>query len=940
MKKKLLLIATGSLSFALAISTIALTTGSNKKDNFVKGGPSPVGFDVDFSSVEASGDDYTLLMRDSKGSTISVTVVGANYDSDNQKFVAKSVDQDFYFYNTDPIRGVSLASFSVYQDKSEKCDMVALTSSHALSLDDVLDGYATEDLNYFYNYFYFSSYYDMGMDVSSMPFLANVRYFLVDLNSNTEGFSLTGMHIESICDDPVSEQPIIERDGTLSSSDQAQLNSIFAGQLQIEKVGHPTWCWSYDGQSMYDSYKSGETSQIITAILDCGFVKTADIDGDEVYQKVVSDTVHSIIVDHIAGQFVDTIGVSYMDNLSYLETSATWPSTYLNAELDPAHAAAISPLENAIIKDFTYGNYKDNQRNELIIYANFVDDATAEAKLALLDQFKTLYTNADWILDEAGSDYATYYYVDNLMMIGAQVSVDKLLIYITEVITSVNAPTAYEIAYQINATKYVSDVVSLSGGEGATYVTDFVDNPPAGRTSTVVTIINPRSGTFENCKAALEAAGYELTQTYTSSYVQYKKVVDSFGSYFRVELIEQSGMVAFQYSFYSSYTEYETLYEAINKIYGVDATVFWNDLNKYVGWEYYGISYPSTCILVKNANSDLTDQFWFNSGIEYIPAYDGFRIKGSGYVMTYEQVSDGVKLYFTYRNRYDFENYEFYNTLLTEFIENDELSVEGNAFFFTLGDETYDAFNQYDSDTVYYYGAEVETTRLYNLYKARILADENFVYSEYQDMYINTVTGFAYQLSNERNSKEGLNAFKIRWATGITVYDFDSYTNNHMADLTLLGEFPAIIDSSRYDEKLFCSVTQFGTTSIEMNVKKDNTIPDYIETILADGYILSNGVYRKVIGEYVYNIQFVENETSYHVQLSKSGPYQSISAFRSAIGETSALDYVDSLGFAEVFTSTTPSYDLIGTYKEGLYFRTTNLAEVAQYQTYLSNHGF
>ena len=940
MKKKLLLVATGSLSMALAISTIAFATNKNKKDNFAKGGPSPVGFDVDFSSVQASGDDYTLLMRDSKGSTISVTVVGANYDSVNQKFVAKSVDQDFYFYNTDPIRGVSLASFSIFQDKSEKCDMVALTSSHELSLDDVLDGYATEDLSYFYNYFYFSGDYDMGMNVSSMPFLANVRYFLVDLNSNIEGFSLTGMHVESICDDPVAEQPIVERDGTLSSSDQAQLNSIFAGQLQIEKVGHPTWCWSYDGKTMYDSYKSGETSQIITAILDCGFVKTASIAGNEVYQKVVSDTVHSIFVEHIAGQFVDTIGVSYSDNLSYLETSATWPSTYLNSELEPNHASAISPLENAIIKDFTYGGYKENQRKEYIIYANFVDDATEEAKLALLNQFKTLYTNSDWILDEAGSNYATYYYIDNMMLIAAQVSADNLVIFITEAITSVDAPTAAEIAYQINATKYVSDIVSLSGGEGATYLTDFVENPPEDRNSAEVRINNPQSGTFENCKTALEAAGYELTQTYASYYVQYTKVVDSFGSYLRVELVEQSGMVAFQYSFYRSYTEYETLYDAINRTYGVDATDFWNDLNKYVGWEYYGVSNPSTYILVKNANSDLTDQFWFNSGVEYIPAYDGFRIKGSDYVMTYEQVTDGVKLYFTYRTQYEFENYEFYNNLLTEFIENDGLSVEGNAFFFSLGDETYDAFAPYGSDTMYYYGAEVETTRLYNLYKARILADENFVYSEYQDMYINTVTGFAYQLANGRDSKEGLNKFKIHWATGITLYDFDSYTNNHMADLTLLGEFPAIIDSSRYNEKLFCSVTQFGTTSIEMNVKKDSTIPDYVETILADGYILANGVYRKVVGEYVYNIQFIENETSYHLQLSKSEPYQSISAFRSDIAETSALAYVDSVGFAEVFTSTTPSYYLIGTHEEGLNFRTTNLAEVMQYQTYLSEHGF
>lgn len=939
MKKKFLLIATGSLSMALAISTIAFATNKNKKDNFVKGGGSPTGFDIDFSTIEHVGDDWTVSLKDNKGSSISITIVGANYDPVEDKFVAKGSGEDFYFYNTDPIRGISYSSFVVNQPHSNQYELVAMLSSNEINLNDALDGYATEDFAYFTGSYYAPGDMNIAMSVDDMPLLANARYFVVHLNPTSEDFSIIDMHLESICEDEVAPKPIIERDGSLSEAEHTQLGEMFAHQLELTKMSHPTWCFSYDGQSIFDSYKVGSTSALITAALDCGFVHTGEIEGYPIYQKKIASTVHSIVTSTISGHYLNTIVCMYMNTLPYLEAEATWPSDYLATVLTPTHAAQIPEFTSSYITGYTYMDNTQAEETQVYIYTTLTPLITEEQISEIVQDFKDLYdAKSGWIKRMETSSMVMYVYEDNYL--GATISYNSTVVQfrIQEINPRSETPTSSEIATQMNILHYVDDVVALVGDEHSTYVTNFTTPVPVGKTSCYYTIIDPISGSFETFKGLLEAAGYSVISSGTISYT-YGKVVDVYGSYISVNVTVDGPYIRVQYEYNTSIYEYNSLAQALNGVFYVDAVEMCSELVFDDSYEYWGITSSNRRVLVKNAGNELIEQFIANTHLTYIPAYDGYRIDDTSYVLYASINGSNVEIIIDDHSRFEFDDYEDYNTGLNTYIANNgSLVFEDNYVPFVEADNTFESFETDSSDRYYYLGSETEITRVRDLYAERILEKPNFVYSEYLDMYVNTETGFAYELNFKSDEKVSRQYLEIKWNCYVTYKDFDSFNNLHMGDSTFLQVFPTLVDNSRKDEKLFADFSA-SESDAYVYVKKGDVIENYIDALLDAGFSNVDNRYSKQIGSAVYQVLINEETNAYYVHFFMEDGYQSISDFRSHI-TAETLAYVDGLGFNSFFTSTTPSYKLDGEGDHILEFKTTKISEAEAYEAYIVSNGF
>lgn len=940
MKKKLLLIATGSLSFALAISTIALTTGANKKDNFVKGGGSPTGFDLDFSTINHVGDDWTVSLKDNKGSSISITVVGANYDPVEDKFVAKGSGEDFYFYNTDPIRGISYSSFLVNQPHSNQYDLVAMLSSNEINLNNALDGYATEDFAYFTGTYYAPGNMNIAMSVDDMPLLANARYFVVHLNPTSEDFSIIDMHLESICEDEVTPKPIVERDGSLTEAEHTQLGEMFAHQLELTKMGHPTWCFSYDGQRIFDSYKVGTSSALITAALDCGFVHTGDIEGYPIYQKKVASTVHSIVTSTISGHYLNTIVCMYDNTLPYLEAEATWPSDYLATVLTPAHAAQIPEFASSYITGYTCADNTQAEQTQVYIYTTLTPSITEEQISEIVQAFKNLYdAKSGWIKRIESTSMVMYVYEDNYL--AATISYNSTVVQfrIQEIHPRSIAPTSSEIATQMNILHYVDDVVALVGDEHSTYVTNFTTPVPPERSYCYYTIVDPVSGSFEAFKGILEAAGYILIDETSNTY-SYGKIVDAYGSNIKVSVTNDGLYLNVEYQFYNNVYEYNSLAQALNGVFYIDAVGFCSELIFDESYEYWGITSSSRRVLVKNAGNELIEQFVANSHLTYIPAYDGYRIDDTSYVLYASINGSDVEIIIENKSVFEFDDYEDYNTGLNAYIANNEsLAFEDNYVPFVEADNTFESFETDSSDRYSYLGSETEITRVRDLYAERILEKPNFIYSEYLDMYVNTETGFAYELNFKSDEKVSKQYLEIKWNCYVEYKEFDSFNNLHIGDSTFLQDyFPALVDSSLKDEKLFAEFFA-AYDEAQLYVKKGDVISDYKDALLDAGFLNVDNRYSKQIGSAVYQVLVSEETNAYYVHFFMEDGYQSISEFRSHV-TTETLAYVDGLGFDSIFTSTTPSYKLDGEGDHILEFKTTKISEAQAYEAHIVSNGF
>ena len=206
-------------------------------------------------------------------------------------------------------------------------------------------------------------------------------------------------------------------------------------------------------------------------------------------------------------------------------------------------------------------------------------------------------------------------------------------------------------------------------------------------------------------------------------------------------------------------------------------------------------------------------------------------------------------------------------------------------------------------------------------------------------MYVNTETGFAYELNFKSDEKVSRQYLEIKWNCYVAYKDFDSFNNLHIGDSTFLQDyFPALVDNSRKDEKLFAD---FSASEVDayVYVKKGDVIEDYIDALLDAGFSNVGNSYTKQIGSAVYQVIINEEENAYYIHFFMEGDYQSISEFRSHV-TTETLEYVDGLGFDSIFTSTTPSYRLDGEGDHILEFKTTKISEAQAYEAYIVSNGF
>ena len=937
MKKKIALISTATISLALVISTFSLAFSKNSNDSFARGTGEPVEFNLDYSSVVDNLDgSYDFKLRDNKGSSIDATVVGAVFHDD--RFYAKGNGEDFYFYNTTPIRGVSSSSITFYQDTYAQLEGHSLMSANAINLNDALDG-KYEDLIYsnFGDYFAFQDYRVMSASVDYFPALAECRYFYVYLSPYTSDLSIVGMSISSICGDAVPDKPIGTNLGVLSAENLIYLNDVYAGQLNgITQMGNGMWSL-YGG--LCCCYKKGTISVIETAVINNGLTHTFDQGGVEIWQKKDGDKVHSVGLMKSHYDLFEYVIAMYTDEMDYFDAETSWPSDYLNEKLFAAHYDVVPEFESEYITSYAASYYSTGDQKRFFI-ATALSDYSEATISAVISEFTTFYNaSSDW--EDLGSpmpNYASYRYKDHMLQIVCTESEGSIVFYLYETIPSNEPPSKSEIADYLHM-ESDSDVYVLNGGTGATYSGVKGDNLYG-----YYEVFGPQAGVIEAFGTTLTSNGFAVIGENI-----YQKTIDSFGSTLMIIVSDETTSIRVVYYYYSPIMTFSSFAEMLSKkAYYSESTCqsIEDQLALLETYRYYIIEGSERYAFVRGAGDEFISQFLTLEGVTYLAPYGGYRIGSSNNLLFLEKTSDGVKV--TNKDVFgpsSFYSYSSFNSMVDGFLTDCDLANKDLAVHFADSDNLYEGFYNVSSYGAYYLGTLTEVNRVKDLYIAKIEETHKFTYSNYLNEYINEETGFAYKLSvraYEESKELNLYSLRIELRSGVIFEEFKTYNELDIGENSILLEIPALVNESQKDNPYFLNYID-SSIYVNFNLSKNYDLDTYFTSLEADGFIYTgNHEYTKFVGAYAYSFYYYDEYDSsyYSVRINKTGPFVNYEDFYSSLSQE-AKTYVDSLGFSQYFSSESPAYYQDGGSSETFaQFYCSNLEEVADYRDYLLANGF
>ncbi len=936
MKKKIALVSTATISLALVVSTFSLAFSKNNNDSFARGTGEPVEFNLDYTSVVDNHDgSYGFKLRDNKGSSIEATVVGATFHDD--RFYAKGSGEDFYFYNTTPIRGVSSSSITFNQETYAQLEGHSLMSANAINLNDALDG-KYEDLIYsnFGNYYAFQDNSVMSASVDYFPALAECRYFYVYLSPYTSDLSIVGMSISSICGDAIPDKPIGTNLGVLSAENLTYLNDVYAGQLNgITQMGNGMWSLR-DG--LCCCYKKGTTSVIETTLINNGLTHTFDQGGVEIWQKKDGDKVHSVGLMKSHYDLFEYVIAMYTDEYDYFDTETSWPSDYLNEKLFAAHYDAVPEFESEYITSYAYSYYSAGDQKSFFIATTLSDYSEATIS-AVISEFTTFYNaSSDWeYLGSPMPNYATYRYKDHQLQIVCTESEGSIVFYLYEAITSNEPPSKSDIANYLKMDSD-SDVCVLNGGTGATYSGIKGDNLYA-----YYEIFGPQEGAIASFITTLTSNGFTLIGENI-----YQKTIDSFGSTLMIIVSDETTSLRVVYYYHSPIMTFSSFADMLSKsaFYSQSACQSIEDqLTLLETYKYYIIEGSGRYAFVKGAGDELISQFATLDGVTYLAPYGGYRIDSSHNLLFLEKTSDGVK--FSSKDIFGpstFYSYPSFNNMVDDFLTNCGLEKEDNAVYFADSDNLYEGFYDVYSYGASYLGSLTEVNRVKDLYIAKIEATHKFTYSNYLGEYINKETGFAYKLSvraYEESKDLNLYSLRIELRSDVIFEEFKTYKELDINENSVLLEIPALVNESQKNNPYFFNYID-SSIYVSFNLSKNYDLDTYFASLEADGFVYTgNHEYTKVVGAYAYSFYYSdEYESYYSVTIRKTGPFENYADFYSGLSQE-AKTYVDSLGFSLYFSSESPAYYHDGGSSDTFaQFYCSNLEEVSDYRDYLLANDF
>ena len=584
-KKKIILLSTvASLAIGGLFSLILL----NQENNFSKtsaDGSATFVLD-DFSSptvIDENTLEYEMPKMGSDTINVPFRFVGSTV-------MGKKVGSatDFYFYNTEPFRGMSATGISLYSSGSYY--VVSYLSYNPLNLADI---YAGKYQDLFCNITEEYGNQDLTVDTSTLPSLVDYRYCLCHVVSSTQDSSVSVglLGVVTPCAEEPTSVTVGTNTGVLSSAVKTYLD---------EKSNHSTTIPNEVGNGAYSAYPSsyfrfhnttshGGVNQFLSE-LTTGFNLTyeADLYGmhQEMYQKKVSDVTHTFSVEVASGNYGDIYEISYTDTIGYIDRSLTWPTSSINAVISSTYNGLVIPFSSSLIKDYiTTNSSAYGFDRAVMVIANLTDGHTLADLKADLIVLRQSYISAGLTLVSNQDTPDTFTFsvgYDNQIfgiMVGGETNQAMVSFVIGEM--EIKAfPTRTDIATKLELTTSIEKLVLFEGAGRFSWGNEHGGVAPYGATTMTIKGYDITAADMATFYASLETAGYKLISqdsgvsssdvTYTDRSYKYN-LGDMYGSYLNMYIrLLSNGQASFSYTYYnyenllSEEVTYEYMMERLN----------------------------------------------------------------------------------------------------------------------------------------------------------------------------------------------------------------------------------------------------------------------------------------------------------------------------------------------------------------------------------------
>lgn len=414
MKKKLVCLLMTFVVALASVFTLLVVGTPNNNILKVKGGD-----DTSFTlstedATQLSSDTYELKLKNYKGASVNVNVVGANYVNDTT--IGSTNNPDLYIYNTEPFRGFNYAYF----DFSNCVHAFIAFSYNPLNLNDLLNG-KYQDVMCAADF----DAFQLELNTTYFPSITEARYFLGFAYSvESSSLSINEVVFQSVCEEEPQSVEVGTNSGVLTSDEKALINqkSNSCGTVSDEVGNGAYYVWNpYEKTTFFSQ---------ITAVGDVNnwswnFVSGFDMGNPEPYvingTYLVKFTKNNDVVKayYSTGRYFDLYTLMYEERVStnvslWVPFGVSYTSAINNA------ASIVSANEKINLEVESKGGYENlyhevmynipsNTYPDLIggYPNNFIEYANAQRILKDLDSVLTPSEIDDYLSEDLATSYFT-----------------------------------------------------------------------------------------------------------------------------------------------------------------------------------------------------------------------------------------------------------------------------------------------------------------------------------------------------------------------------------------------------------------------------------------------------------------------------------------------------------------------------------------------------
>ena len=961
-KKKIVLLMT---SASMAIGGLFALVLLNQENNYSKTSAdgSATFMLSDFSNptvIDENTLEYQMPKMGSDTINVPIRVVGAHTTTDG---VGSS--SDFYFYNTEPFRGMSATGIS-FSSLGSYC-FISYLSYNPLNLTDIYAG-KYQDLYCSIGEGYGND--NFTVDTSKLSTLVNYRYFLCHIIPRTEGTAVNVNMLGIIT--PCAEEPtsvaVGTNTGVLSSEVKTYLDNTSNHCTTIpNEVGNGayfTYISSYFG--FHNVVAHNATNQFLTN-LTTGFNLTyeADMYGahQELYQKKVSDTTHTFSVQVFRATYGDIYEISYTDSIDYIDRSTTWPTSSINAVISSTYNGLVIPFSSSLIKDFiTTSTSMYSFDKTVMIIANLTDGHTmADLKTDLI-ALRQSYVAAGLTLEDSEDDSSTFSFTlsyDNQIfgiMVGGAPNQAVVEFIIGEM--EIKAfPTRTDIATKLELTTSTDKLVLFSGAGRFSWGNEHGGVVPYGATTMTIKGYDITSTDMNTFYASVEAAGYTLMNqdsgsgsggaTYVQKSYRYE-LNDLYGSFLVISTqLVSTGQASFSYTYYnneSALSEEVSFQEMMEHLNYSSDTAFVTEAVLPAEYTCKYLATYTTSYLVKGfvygAGSEFINSLTSIDGVVYDYISDSYRLPGYRTALKIEQFEGVVVLtgvtaeYF----EYPLESYTSFNDTVNQFIDDRGLT-SNNAIQIAATDNV-PAYFWIKGEEAAYFGTEAKVDELKALLTAQLESNTLFRYSSYLDAYVNEA-GVTYSFSKQKyNSSNTIYVLNIHMEVGVTYIDYESYNDLYLGSNELLTHYPDFIP----DKNLKAFHLEGSSPEYLKLTTNQSGIVDYALVLEANGFTFIEDADMYITVDpstgAAYTVAIAqENQNKWSLTFNLYTYFQD-SSYLAQAGNEEMSAYFAQFAVQSNFTSTSKIYNYMQMGNSGQMVVYNSPTEIANYKTFLTNNGY